>query len=185
MRLSGTSFTGGWSSRFEFTPRVRLTTSARLGWLGLGASDDFFVDETGRRSYNMATGVTAAADVSVGTKRFEYVSLIWRHYNLFNLNVIGSRPGRETWDILEGQIEIPVWSRFRHQLRGRVLLAAVRLQELHRGQPEPYRGPRLGHVAVLERRSVMKNRKNRGQTGIYGSGARDGPGPDAPYSPGR
>ncbi|MGB8958857.1 MAG: hypothetical protein WCC00_07595, partial [Candidatus Aminicenantales bacterium] len=39
-------------------------------------------------------------------------SLIWRHYNLFNLNVIGSRAGRETWDILEGQLEIPVWSRF-------------------------------------------------------------------------
>ena len=112
MRLSGTSFTGGWSSRFEFTPSVRLTTSARLGWLGLGASDDFFVDETGRRSYNLATGVTAAADVSVGVKGVEYVSVIWRHYNLFNLNVIGSRVGREAWDILQGQIEIPVWSRF-------------------------------------------------------------------------
>ena len=113
MRFSGTSFTGGWSSRFEFNPGVRLTTSARLGWLGLGASDDFLTEPGAeRRSYNLATGVTAAADVSVGVKGFDYVTLIWRHYYLFDLNVIGSRVGRETWDILQGQLEFPVWSSF-------------------------------------------------------------------------
>ena len=112
MRLSGTAFSGGWSSRFEFSPVVGLTTSARLGWLGLGASDDFVVDSTGRRSYNLATGVIAAADASVRLKGFEYISMIWRHYNLFNLNVIGSRPGRETWDIIQSQLEIPVGSKF-------------------------------------------------------------------------
>ena len=112
MRVSGTSFTGGWSSRFEFNPAVHLTACARLGWLGLGASDDFLAEPGERIYYNLATGVTAAADACVGVKGFDYVTLTWRHYNLFDLDVIGSRAGRETWNILQGQMEFPVWSRF-------------------------------------------------------------------------
>jgi hypothetical protein len=86
-----------------------MRLSARLGWLGLGATDDFV--EAERRNYNLGTGVTAAADFCVAAKGCDYVSLIWRHYSVFNLNVIGSRVGRETWDVVEGQIEFPVWSR--------------------------------------------------------------------------
>ena len=110
MRVSGTSFTGGWTSRFEFDTGARLTAAARLGWLGLGGSDDFLDVEGEWRNYNLSTGVTAAADVSAGSKTFEYFSLIWRHYTLFNLKVINSRVGRETWDILLGRISFPVWS---------------------------------------------------------------------------
>lgn len=112
MRLAGTSFTGGWTSRFVFRPGVRLTTSARLGWLGLGASDDFLGEIGARRAYNLATGITAAAEVTIGLKDYDYFSLIWRHYGLFDLDVIGSRVGRETWDILQGQFEVPIWSTF-------------------------------------------------------------------------
>jgi len=111
MRLSGTSFTGGWSSRFELGPGVRLTASARLGWLGLGASDDFLAEEGERRAYNLATGLTAAADLAVAAKGFEFLSLIWRHYRLFDLNVTGSRLGRERWNIIQGQACVPVFSR--------------------------------------------------------------------------
>lgn len=112
MRVSGTSFTAGWSSRFTFRPKGRVEASARLGWLGLGASDDFLFEPGERRSYNLATGLTAAADARLALRDFEYVSLAWRHYNLFDLNVIGSRVGRETWDILQGQLELPVGAGF-------------------------------------------------------------------------
>jgi hypothetical protein len=112
MRVCGTSFTAGWSSRFELPPNVRLTASARLGWLGLGASDDFYGVEGERRAYNLATGITAAADLAVAAKGFEYLSLDWRYYQLFDLNVPGSRVGREGWNILTGQIAIPVLADF-------------------------------------------------------------------------
>ncbi len=110
MRVGGTSFTGGWAAKFSPSPEVRLTAAARLGWLGLGASDDFFSGPE-RRSYNLATGVTAAADLAVSAKGYEFASLSWRHYDLFDLNVPGSRPGRERWDILTGQVSVPVWKR--------------------------------------------------------------------------
>jgi hypothetical protein len=110
MRVGGTSFTGGWAGRFSPSPEVGLTAAARLGWLGLGASDDFPV-LTERRAYNLSTGVTGAADLAVSAKGYEYASLSWRHYDLFNLNVPGSRPGRERWDILIGQVSLPVWKR--------------------------------------------------------------------------
>jgi hypothetical protein len=111
LRVSGTSFTGGWASRFEFKPSVRLTTGVRLGWLGLGASDDFYADPGDRRAYNLGTGWTAAAEAAIAVKGFEYFSAIWRHYGLFNLNVIGSRPGRESWNIIQVQVAVPVWSK--------------------------------------------------------------------------
>jgi len=112
MRVCGTSLTAGWSSRFELPPNVRLTASARLGWLGLGGSDDFYGVEGERRAYNLATGITAAADLAVAAKGFEYLSLDWRHYQLFDLNVPGSRVGREGWNILMGQVAVPVLADF-------------------------------------------------------------------------
>jgi len=111
MRIGGTSFTAGWSSRFELPAKARLTASARLGWLGLGASDDFLAQGDERRSYNLSTGITAAADLAVAAKGFEYLSLQWRHYHLFDLDVPGSRVGHEGWDILTGQVAIPVLAR--------------------------------------------------------------------------
>ena len=108
MRVCGTSFTAGWASRFELTPNARLTASARLGWLGLGASDDFYGLEGERRGYNLATGVTAAAALAVAAKGFEYLNLAWRHYDLFDLDVPGSRVGQEAWNIFMGQVAIPV-----------------------------------------------------------------------------
>jgi len=65
-----------------------------------------------RRAYNLATGITAAADLAVAAKGFEYLSLDWRHYQLFDLNVPGSRTGREGWNILMGQVAIPVLADF-------------------------------------------------------------------------
>ena len=111
MRVCGTSFTAGWTSRFVPTKDVHLTTGARLGWMGLGSSDDFLGFTGERREYNLGTGWVAAAEASIAAKGFEYFNVIWRHYGLFNLRVIGSRPGRESWDIVEGQLAIPVWSK--------------------------------------------------------------------------
>jgi len=112
LRVCGTSFTGGWSSRFKFSPDVALTASARLGWLGLGSSDDFYADPGGdRRSYNFGTGLTSAAEVAIAAKGYEYFSVIWRHYGLYALAVSGGRAGRESWDILQGQVNVPVWEK--------------------------------------------------------------------------
>lgn len=111
MRVCGTSFTGGWTSRFIPTKDVRLTTGARLGWMGLGGSDDFLGVPGERRQYNLGTGWVAAAEASISVKGFEFFNVIWRHYGLFNLRVIGSRPGRESWNILQAQLAAPVWSR--------------------------------------------------------------------------
>jgi hypothetical protein len=108
MRVCGTSFTAGWSSRFELRQQVRLTAGARLGWLGLGGSDDFLGAAGERRSYNLATGITAAGDLAVAAQGFEYLTVQWRYYHLFDLNVPGSRPGAEGWNILTGQVAIPV-----------------------------------------------------------------------------
>ena len=111
MRVCGTSFTAGWTSRFIPTKDVRLTAGARLGWMGLGGSDDFLGNIGERREYNLGTGWVAAAEGSIAAKGFEYFSVIWRHYGLFNLRVIGSRPGRESWDILQAQVAAPIWSK--------------------------------------------------------------------------
>jgi hypothetical protein len=111
MRVGGTSFTAGCASRLELPSNVRLTASARLGWLSLGASDDFLAVPGERRNYNLATGITAAADLAVAAKGFECLSLQWRHYHLFDLDVPGSRVGREGWDILTGQVAVPLLAR--------------------------------------------------------------------------
>jgi len=112
MRVCGTSFTGGWNARFIPAKNVHLTTGARLGWLGLGSSDDFLATDLERRNYNLGTGWTAAAEAGVAIGGFEYFSVCWRHYGLYDLRVTGSRPGRESWDIVLGQLEVPVWKRF-------------------------------------------------------------------------
>lgn len=111
MRVCGSSFTAGWTSSFRPGPDARLTASARAGWLGLGGSDDFANVPGERRNYNLATGVTAAAELSLEAKSYEYLSAGWRHYTLFNLRVVGSRPGREHWDILHAQVSVPVFRR--------------------------------------------------------------------------
>jgi hypothetical protein len=111
MRICGTSYTGGWTSTFRPGREARITASARLGWLGLGGSDDFANVPGERRNYNLATGVTAAAELTLAAKGYEYFSAVWRHYSLFNLNVVGSRAGREHWNILQGQASVPVMRR--------------------------------------------------------------------------
>jgi len=111
MRVCGTSLTGGWTSRFVPGKDVRLTAGARLGWMGLGGSDDFLGNTGERREYNLGTGWVAAAEAAIAAKGFEYFSVIWRHYGLFNLRVIGSRPGRESWNILQAQVAAPILSR--------------------------------------------------------------------------
>jgi hypothetical protein len=112
MRLAGTSFSGGWTSRIDLRSEARITTSARFGWLGLGASDDFLAEPGERQAYNMATGIAAAADLTLSVRKFDYAKIVWHHYNLFDLNVRGSRVGRETWDILQAQIELPILAGF-------------------------------------------------------------------------
>jgi hypothetical protein len=89
-----------------------MAAAARLGWLGLGGSDDFLAGEGERRAYNLATGVTAAAELTMTAKGFECFSLIWRHYRLFDLDVPGSRVGREAWHIIQGQVAVPVFGDF-------------------------------------------------------------------------
>jgi len=111
MRICGTSFTAGWTSSFRPGPDTRLLASARLGWLGLGGSDDFANVPGERRNYNLATGAAAAVDLAVAVKGYEFFSALWRHYTLFNLNVVGSRVGREHWDILQGQVSVPIANR--------------------------------------------------------------------------
>ncbi|HSA94557.1 MAG TPA: DUF3943 domain-containing protein, partial [Acidobacteriota bacterium] len=110
MRVCGTSFTAGWTSRFIPTKDVQLTASARVGWMGLGSSDDFLGNTGERREYNLDTGWVLAANGTIAAKGFEYFNVIWRHYGLSNLRVVGSRPGRESWDIVQGQLAVPVWS---------------------------------------------------------------------------
>jgi len=111
MRVCGTSFTAGWTSSFRPGRDTRLTASARLGWLGFGSSDDFANVPGERRNYNLATGAAAAADLAVAIKGYEFFSALWRHYTLFNLDVTGSRAGREHWDILQGQVSVPIVNR--------------------------------------------------------------------------
>ncbi len=112
MRVGGTSFTGGWDARIAAARNVSVRTGLRLGWMGLGASDDFLDVDAERRNYNLGTGWTASASAAVAVKGLEYLSVMWRHYGLYNLRVTGSRPGREAWDILLGQVEVPLWSSF-------------------------------------------------------------------------
>ncbi len=111
MRICGTSFTAGWTSSFRPGRETRLLASARLGWLGLGGSDDFANVPGERRNYNLGTGAAAAVDLAIAVKGYEFFSALWRHYTLFNLDVTGSRAGREHWDILQGQVSVPIVNR--------------------------------------------------------------------------
>lgn len=106
LRLGGSSFAGGLTSRLALSPRVRLTTAVRLGWLAMGGADDFYYTGPERRQYNYGTGWLAAAEAALGSGRFEYVSGSWRHYWLYTLQ---GQKGTETWDIFQAQVRIPVW----------------------------------------------------------------------------
>ncbi|MCK7496652.1 MAG: DUF3943 domain-containing protein [Comamonadaceae bacterium] len=92
-------------------PNTRLTASARLGWLGLGGTDDFCGVPGERRNYNLATGVTAAAELSLDAKGYEYLSAGWRHYHPLQPARRRHRPGREHWDIVQAQVSVPVLKR--------------------------------------------------------------------------
>ncbi len=108
LRVGGSSFTGGLSSRFTLSPEARLTTATRFGWLVLGGTEDF-TDVVGeRRIYNFGTGWTAAAEAALRLGGFEFLSAGWRHYALFNLR---GQAGRETWDIFETQVRFPIWKK--------------------------------------------------------------------------
>jgi hypothetical protein len=149
LRVCGTSFTAGWTSRFELDHKVRLTAGGRLGWLGLGGSDDFQSDPVspvpgepvGRRSYNLATGITASVEANIAAGGYEYFSATWRHYRLFNLRVVGSRPGRESWNILQARASLPVW---------KTLGIGVAVEYCHRGYD--LEGNPAGSRRVLESR---------------------------------
>ena len=110
LRLGGPSFSAGLTSRFALSPKVRLTTAIRLGWLALGGADDFSTDPVGdRRRYNFGTGLTMVAEAGLRIGKHECASASWRHYGLhtFRLQV-----GTEVWDIFLGRVRVPIWKRF-------------------------------------------------------------------------
>lgn len=106
LRLGGTSFTGGLTSLHAISHKTLLKIAGRLGWLALGGADDFYYTGPERRQYNYGTGWVAGAEASLGTRRFDYVSASWRHYGIYTLR---GQKGSESWDILRGQVRIPVW----------------------------------------------------------------------------
>jgi hypothetical protein len=108
LRIGGSSFAGGVTSRFAFSPQVRLTAAARMGWMFLSGTEDFAAVQGERREYNIGTGWTAVVEASIGVGGFEIVSAGWRHYGLFTLE---GQAGRETWDVLQGQVRFPVWKK--------------------------------------------------------------------------
>jgi len=104
-RFGGSSFTGGLVSRFALTPKIRLTTAARLGWLALcGAGDPLVKD--GNRDYNYGMGWTADVRAALGSGSREYVSASWRHFGVYTLKGL---PGADSWNILNGRVTLPVW----------------------------------------------------------------------------
>lgn len=108
LRLAAASFTAGWTSRFAPRPGLRLTAAARLGWLTLGASDDFAGHPEDRRSYSLAMGLAAAAEASLELREREILAVGWRHYGLIDLDLLPNLAGREAWDILRGRMSVPV-----------------------------------------------------------------------------
>ncbi len=108
LRLGGSSIAGGLTSLHALSPRTQLKLAARLGWMVLGGADDFYYTGPERRQYNYGTGWLAGAEAGFGSRRFEYVSATWRHYGLYTLQ---GQKGAESWDILQGEVRIPVWGK--------------------------------------------------------------------------
>ncbi len=104
-RFGGSSFTGGLMSRFALTPKIRLTTEARLGWLALSGADDPHVKD-GNRDYNYGMGWTTAFQAALGSSRRDYISASWRHFGIYTLKGL---PGTDSWDIFQGRVMLPVW----------------------------------------------------------------------------
>ena len=104
-RFGGSSFTGGLTSRFALTPKIRLTTAARLGWLALSGADDLHVKD-GDRDYNYGMGWTTALQAALGSGGRDYISASWRHFGIYTLKGL---PGTDSWNILQGRVMLPVW----------------------------------------------------------------------------
>jgi hypothetical protein len=106
LRIGSSSIAGGLTSLHVLSAKTQVKLAARLGWLVLGGTDDFYYKGPERREYNYGTGWLAGAEAGFGSRRFEYVSATWRHYGLFTLQ---GQKGSESWDIFQGQARIPVW----------------------------------------------------------------------------
>lgn len=105
VKLGGSSFCGGIISRFQLSPKVRLTTLAHVGWMMLGASNNEYILED-LRDYNYGTGYTAKVDASIDFRKFGNLLVRWGYWRIFTLE---GAAGNDRLMLFQGKYMVPVW----------------------------------------------------------------------------
>lgn len=105
LRLGGSSICGGVRSLFRLSKNVDLTTFFQAGWLALGAGNNDYI-EVKNRNYNYGTGWVVKTEASLGLSGFDFLQVRWRQYGIHCIE--GAR-GTDIWNVVIGQINLPVW----------------------------------------------------------------------------
>ena len=112
IRLGGTSFAAGAISRFDLSPRVRLTLMGNLGWMMMGASQNDYVEpppdssQKADRDYNYGTGYIAKLDAVLNLQKFGRFIARWAHYKIFTLE---GAEGTNRLNLFQGRYRVPLW----------------------------------------------------------------------------
>ncbi len=105
IEVGGTSFTGGLISRFDLSPKVRLTTTAHAGYMLLGASNNEYVLED-ERDYNYGMGFTAKLDAFLDMQKYGALLLRWSHFSIYTME---GAAGHDRLNLLQASYQIPIW----------------------------------------------------------------------------
>jgi hypothetical protein len=105
VKLGGSTFAGGIISRFQLSPKVRLTTLAHVGWMVLGASNNEYVLED-LRDYNYGTGYAAKLDAAIDFQKFGNLLVRWGYWKIFTLE---GAEGNDRLTLFQGKYMIPIW----------------------------------------------------------------------------
>jgi hypothetical protein len=105
IEFCGTSFCGGVISRFQLSPRARLTTALQLGWVMLSASGNPYVNVVDRR-YNYGTGLIARADAALDLHKLGFFLFRWEH---FGLTTVEGVAGIDRLNVFLGQYTFSIW----------------------------------------------------------------------------
>ncbi len=108
IELGGSSFCGGIMSRFQLSPKVRLTALGHFGWMVLGASNnEYVVDDL--RDYNYGTGFTAKVDIALNLNKFGRFLVRWAQYKIYSLE---GADGSDRLNLFQGKYRLPIWKGF-------------------------------------------------------------------------
>lgn len=103
--ISSSAVGAGSVSTFKLNEKLSLGTSAHLGFIMMGASNnEYFLEED--RDYNYGSGFTLKLDTALTHKSLGMMIFAFSHYRIYTIN---GALGNESLYLLNVKYSIPVW----------------------------------------------------------------------------